>query len=305
MMSFTVVGIGELLWDVFSEWRRMGGAPVNFAFHCRQLGARGIPVSCLGEDPPGRDILRAVSDLGLETDFLQRHPQAPTGTVKVVLDAQGKPHYEIKEHVAWDFIQRNDALRRLAPAVDAVCFGSLAQREAVSRATIQSFVAGCPAGALKIFDVNLRQAFYSKTSIEDSLKLANVLKVSDEELPVLAALFGLEAGPAKRQIRQLIARFELKLVAYTRGGDGSMLVMSGSEVDHPGCKTKAIDTVGAGDSYTAALCMGLLRQRPLEDVIRHASQVSAFVCEQPGATPRLPDSLVNVFSDSCIPSGGQ
>ncbi len=289
-MSFTVVGIGELLWDVFPGRRRMGGAPVNFACHCRQLGARGIPVSCIGADENGRAIEAAVAELGLEVGFLQVHPTAPTGTVNVVLDQMGKPVYEICEGVAWDFIRLDESLRRLASSVDAVCFGSLAQRWETSRETIRRFVWMCPERALKIFDVNLRQSFYSKPLIEASLGLANALKVSDEELPVLAELFELK-GTALDQIRELIHRYSLRLVAYTRGADGSMLVTADSMVDYAGCKPNAIDTVGAGDSYTAALCMGVLSGHSLSDVILHASRVAAFVCEQPGATPVLPDSL--------------
>jgi fructokinase len=290
-MSFNVVGIGELLWDVFPEWRRMGGAPVNFACHCRQLGARGIPVSSVGDDEEGRDLVRAVSALGLETDYLQVCREALTGTVQVRLDADGKPVYQIREGVAWDFIRLQEPLRLLAPAVDAVCFGTLAQRGETSRNTIQRFVELCPATALKIHDVNLRQSFFSRPLIESSLRLANVLKVSDEELPVLASFFDLR-GDVVDQLRRLMERFSLRLVAYTRGANGSMLVTPDALADHPGCKPRAIDTVGAGDSYTATLCMGLLRKRPLAEVIRHASEVAAFVCEQPGATPRLPEHLV-------------
>ena len=289
-MNFTVVGIGELLWDVFPKLRRMGGAPVNFACHCRQLGARGIPISCLGRDQAGEDLRESVTELGLEADELQIHPTAPTGTVDVSLDAQGKPVYRIVEQVAWDFIQLTERLRALAPKVDAVCFGTLAQRSAISRESIQSFVALCPPKALKIFDVNLRQSFYSRDIIESSLRRANVLKVSDEELPVLARFFGLAGAPVE-QLRQLIRLFHLRLVAYTRGAEGSMLVTPSGLAEHPGCKPKAIDTVGAGDSYTATMCMGLLSGHPISDVIHHASRVAAFVCEQPGATPVLPDEL--------------
>lgn len=302
-MSFTVIGIGEVLWDVFPSRRRMGGAPVNFACHCRQLGARGVPVSCVGADEDGAAIRRAVAELGLEDTHLQVDPTAPTGTVEVLLDAQGKPVYRIREGVAWDFIFMNEALKQLAPAVDAVCFGTLAQRWPASRDTIRRFVALCPERALKIFDVNLRQAFFSKELIEASLRLATVLKVSDEELPVLASLFGLGGGVLE-QIRQLVARFDLRLVAYTRGAEGSMLVTADTGVDHPGCKPAAIDTVGAGDSYTATLCMGLLLGRTLEEIIEHASQVAAFVCEQPGATPVLPERLANYYPAGCAASAG-
>jgi len=300
-MFFNVAGIGELLWDVFPEWRRMGGAPVNFACHCSQLGARGIPVSCVGEDEAGLELVRSVAALGLETDFLQVNPEVPSGSVRVRLDAGGKPVYEIREHVAWDFIRLDDRLRALAPIVDAVCFGTLAQRGVASRAAIQQFVGLCPDTALKICDVNLRQAFFSRDVIEQSLRLANVLKVSDEELPVLARLLDLKGGVVE-QLRRLMAAYNLRLVAYTRGAEGSMLVAPDEVVDHPGCRPRAVDTVGAGDSYTATLCMGLLRRRPLAQVIHHASRVAAFVCEQPGATPRLPDELVRPVHEDLAPA---
>ena len=188
---FTVVGIGEILWDVFPEWRRMGGAPVNFAYMCNQMGARGIPVSCIGQDEAGSDMLIALNTLGLESDYIQESPTAITGKVNVTLDVHQKPTYEIRRDVAWDLIMLSEKLQRLTVSVDAVSFGTLAQRGEISRAAIQAFVRMCP-GALKIFDVNLRQNFYTQTVIESSLELADLLKVNDEELPVLSGMFQLK-----------------------------------------------------------------------------------------------------------------
>ena len=293
-MPHTVVGIGELLWDVFPHGRRMGGAPVNFACHCRQLGARGIPVSCVGDDEDGRELVRSVQALGLETDYLQVRQEAPTGTVSVALDGEGVPRYRIREGVAWDFIRIDNALAVLSESVDALCFGTLAQRGEYSRAAIQRFVGMCPERAIKIFDVNLRQAFHSAGVIDASLRLANVLKVSDNELPVLARQYGLAGAPID-QLMKLIELFNLRLVAYARGSEGSILVTRDQVVEHPGCKPNVVDTVGAGDSYTATLCMGLLSGFPIQEIIHHASRVSAFVCEQSGATPVLPESLVARF----------
>lgn len=293
-MSYVVAGIGELLWDEFPEWRRMGGAPVNFTYHCCQLGGDGYPVSGVGEDVAGRELLASVSSLGLETRYIQRRPALPTGSVKVVLDDEGKPHYEIAERVAWDDIAPGQALWDLADHLDAVCFGTLAQRERVSRETIQQFVGACPTHCLRIYDVNLRQTFYSKAVIESSLGLANILKVSDEELSVLAGLLGLNGG-VDDQIEQLIARYNLRLVAYTRGGHGSLLVTPGERVDYAGGETMVVDTVGAGDSYTAAMCMALLHEYTLVDVMRKASGVASYVCGQRGATPVLPEALVADF----------
>ena len=268
----------------------MGGAPVNFACHCQQLGANGIPISSIGSDHEGRDILSAIKALHLDVNYLQVDKVVPTGSVDVLLDKNSKPTYKIRENVAWDFIYLTNALLQLAPQVDAVCFGTLAQRSEISRTTIQHFVELCPVKTLKIFDVNLRQSFYSKHIIESALNLANILKVSDEELPVLADMFNLE-GSVLTKIRQLITLFGLRLVAYTRGADGSMLVTGDTLVEHPGCKPNAIDTVGAGDSYTATMCVGLLTGHSLDEIISHASRVSAYVCEHVGATPELPAEL--------------
>ena len=215
----------------------------------------------------------------------------PTGTVQVSLDDKGKPSYQILEDVAWDYIPLTDGLKALAENLDAVCFGSLSQRSAVSRETIHTFVQRMPKGALKIFDVNLRQPFFSQEQIEASLRLASVLKLSDEELPVLAGYFGLQ-GEVLVQLNRLRELFELKLVAYTRGPDGSLLV-GDDEVDNAaGLEAVLVDTVGAGDSFTAALCMGLLKGWPLDKVNSFANSVAAFVCSQKGATPILPKRLV-------------
>jgi fructokinase len=289
-MSYTVVGIGELLWDQLPQGRRVGGAPVNFACHCSQLGAVGIPVSCVGHDRAGQDLARAVQVLGLDAGYLQVHPTAPTGSVQVELDDDGVPRYRVRENVAWDYIRIEENLVQLAGRVDAVCFGTLAQRGDCTRRAIQSFVGLCPERALKIFDVNLRQAFYGVGVIAASLELATVLKVSDNELPVLAVQFDLKGSPVE-QLMRLITLFDLELVAYTRGSEGSILVAADEVVEHPGCKPRIVDTVGAGDSYTAALCMGLLAGMSIQEVIGCASRVSAFVCEQPGATPVLPESF--------------
>lgn len=228
--------------------------------------------------------------LGLDAGYLQVHPTAPTGSVQVELDDDGVPRYRVRENVAWDYIRIEENLVQLAGRVDAVCFGTLAQRGDCTRRAIQSFVGLCPERALKIFDVNLRQAFYGVGVIAASLELATVLKVSDNELPVLAVQFDLKGSPVE-QLMRLITLFDLELVAYTRGSEGSILVAADEVVEHPGCKPRIVDTVGAGDSYTAALCMGLLAGMSIQEVIGCASRVSAFVCEQPGATPVLPESF--------------
>lgn len=285
---FQVVGIGEMLWDVFPEGKRLGGAPTNFCCHCRQLGAEAIPVSAVGHDEFGREIVGILSTMGLPADQVAVDPVHPTGTVLVTLD-KGKPAYEITTDVAWDHIPMTPALAGLARRADAVCFGSLAQRGPVSCATIHDVLGTMNPEALKIFDVNLRQNFYSVELLRRSLEHCNILKVSDEELPVLADLFAL-TGNVEEQIRSLIEIFSLRLVAYTRGGQGSLLLGRDGYHEHPGFPVEATNTVGAGDSFTAALCMGLLGQRSLAEINVLANLIASFVCTQDGATPGLTDA---------------
>lgn len=280
-----VVGIGEVLWDVFPDGKKLGGAPLNFSHHCGQLGACAFPVSAVGADAEGEEIRQIFASKNLVGDHVQTDPAHPTGRVNVTLQ-DGKPSYEILREVAWDFIRFDSKLRDLASRADAVCFGSLAQRSPVSRASIHEFLDAMRPDALRIFDVNLRQDFYSKEIIKASLQRANILKLSDEELPVLAEMFGL-AGEVHAQLQGLREMFGLRLVAYTRGGEGSLLIAADDISDHSGFPTTVVDTVGAGDSFTATLCMGFLQKLPLAEVNRRANQVAAFVCSQAGATPPL------------------
>jgi len=287
---FTVAGIGELLWDVFPHHKRLGGAPANFAFHCYQLGAEAYPVSCVGTDELGLRIRENLREMGVDARYVLESDSFPTGTVQVILNDEGKPSYQIFENVAWDHIAFTSGLKELAAKLDAVCFGSLSQRSPVSRETIHAFLRHTPEAALRIFDVNLRQSYFSKEQIEDSLRLASILKLSDEELPVLAGYFGLR-GDVMDQLSELRERFDLQLLAYTRGPDGSVLVRADEVDDAPGQEGLAVDSVGAGDSFTASLCMGVLQGWPLSRVNLFANRVASFVCSQKGATPILPDDL--------------
>ena len=287
-----VVGIGEILWDVFPEGKKLGGAPLNFSHHCGQLGASAHPVSALGADAEGAEIRQILASKNLPDAHVQTDTAHPTGRVNVTLQ-NGKPTYEILAEVAWDYIRFEQNLRNLASRADAVCFGSLAQRSPVSRATIQAFLEAMRPEALRIFDVNLRQNFYSKEILETSLRYANIFKLSDEELPTLAGFFDL-TGQVSTQLQRLREMFDLRLVAYTRGGEGSLLITANDTSDHPGISTEVNDTVGAGDSFTATLCMGLLQNLPLAGINQRACQVAAFVCSQSGATPSLPPHISNL-----------
>lgn len=269
----------------------MGGAPINFACHCGQLGARALPISCIGQDALGTEILKAIATLGMDARHISIDPARPTGTVEVSL-TDGKPSYVICENVAWDHIPVFDGINELAANTDAVCFGSLGQRSAASRATVQSFLKSMHKDALKIFDINLRQHFHSDEIIFQSLELCNVLKLSDEELPTLARQFNL-CGSIDEQLGALLQQFNVKLIAYTRGGDGSLLVSSDEMSDHPGNPGTVASTVGAGDSFTATLCIGLLKGMTLNDINHWANQVATYVVSQTGATPKLPKELIN------------
>lgn len=277
-----VIGIGELLWDVFPDHKQLGGAPCNFAFHVSKLGLESLAISAIGQDMLGNEIVDKLDSVSLRHDIQKAN--YPTGTVKVTLSGAGIPEYEICEPVAWDFIQMKEDYESLASKAAAVCFGSLAQRGVISRDTIQSFVKLVPDSALKIFDINLRQQFYSKELLEQSLKLCNILKINDEEIKVVAQLFGLQ-GNDRENCEELVHRFNLKLVALTCGSEGSFLITSDqhSFIETP--KVTVADTVGAGDSFTAAMVYGLLHGKSLSEVHQMAVNLSAFVCTQHGAMP--------------------
>jgi fructokinase len=284
--SLRIVGLGEVLWDVFPDGEAFGGAPANFACHCRQLGAKASIVSCVGDDERGRRALEFLAGHGVDTQGVATLPGVQTGVVLVTLDAQAKPSYEICEGVAWDRLTWNDTLGAIAAQADAVCFGSLGQRSAEARAVIQRFVAATPPQALRVFDINLRQHYHSPAVIEASLEAANVLKINDEELPVVAAQFGLK-GDARQQLQTLLERFALRLAVLTCGADGAlMLTPEGSSFYKPRA-VDVVSTVGAGDSFTAAVVMGMLHGKPLDEINRHANAVAAYVCCQRGAVPPL------------------
>lgn len=285
-----VVGIGEVLWDLLPGGKQLGGAPANLVYHAAGLGARGFIVSRIGQDALGEELTGFLDRQGLSRGWITRDGAHPTGTVSVTLEADGKPRYVIHRDVAWDFIPDTPAALTLAGGAPAVCFGSLGQRAPVSRATIRRFVAAAPPDAWRVFDINLRQSFFDRDVIDSSLRLANVLKISDEELPVVARLLNTPADPDAGLI-ELSRRYSLKMIALTLGAHGSVLYDGRQFYRQAGMPVKVIDTVGAGDAFTAALIMGLLRGLPPPQTNAWANRLASYVCSQAGAMPPIPADL--------------
>jgi fructokinase len=231
--------------------------------------------------------------MSLPTQYIAMDEKHPTGTVSVTVDSEGKPSYTIHENVAWDFIPRTHELARLAGDIDAVCFGSLGQRSPVSRNTIQWL--GNSRRALRVFDVTLRQSFYTWEAIEFSLQAADVLKLNEEELSKIAEFLALD-GDEPAIIKKIKEKYNIRLVAYTRGDKGSLLVSGGETSDHPGYSTTVVDTVGAGDAFTAVLVTGMLMGKKLDIINNAANRVASFVCSRRGATPELPPELRRIYS---------
>ena len=294
-MSFKVIGIGEVLWDLLPTGPEMGGAPANFAFHARALGAHASVITRVGNDNLGRAIRLRFEEMGIANGTMQVDDDAPTGTVVVSLSGNGVPHYLIHEGVAWDCLVVTAAALEVVRKADAICFGTLAQRNEAARQAIQKLVAAAPAGAVRVLDVNLRENYFSREVIEQSLHLANVLKCNDNELPVLAGLFGLVGSP-QHLIEQFAQKFNLHLIALTRGPAGSLLFQAGQWSDCPSEPIRIVDTVGAGDAFTAALVMGMLHKMKLDEINILADEVARHVCSFVGATPPMPESIRNRFA---------
>jgi fructokinase len=283
MTSGPIVGLGEVLWDLLPTGKSFGGAPANFAFHANQLGHPAEVVSRAGVDTLGREIRATLLALGLSDEFVQTDPTHPTGTVAVEVESDGEPRYVFPPDVAWDFLTWTPDLERLAVSCRAVCFGTLAQRGEVSRATIRQFAETAGAvGAIVVADLNLRQIYWSRDSIEASLRLASWLKLNDDELPLVAEVMGVPACPVR-----LREQFHLDLVCVTRGPKGCQVVTAEESIEEPGIAVKVIDTVGAGDSFTAALLTQRLEGRPLREAVRFANRLAARVAGSAGATPRI------------------
>lgn len=280
-MKKVIVGIGEILWDMLPGGKALGGAPANFAYHASRLGEEGWAVSAVGDDPLGAEIMEIVAEKRL--NHLIAVTDQPTGTVRVSLDAKGVPSYNITEDVAWDNIPFTPEMEALAARADAVCFGSLVQRMA-SRDSVLRFLRATRPEALRVFDINLRQHYYSREVIDESLKLADILKINDEEIRIVADMFGL-GDDDTAACRALIARYGLQLVILTKGADGSEVITEDESFPQKAGKVKVVDTVGAGDSFTAAFVVAYLRGLSLSDAQRLANETAAYVCSCKGAMP--------------------
>lgn len=298
-MKNIVVGLGEALWDVLPDGRKLGGAPANFAYHAGQFGIDTLAVSALGKDSLGDETCKELEKKGLR--HVMPRLDYPTGTVQVTLDKSGVPAYDIKEGVAWDNIPFTPEIEEIAHNCRAVCFGSLAQRNKVSRETIRKFVKATPKDCMRIFDINLRQSFYTKEVIQESLRLCNVLKINDEELVTIGRMFGYPGLDMSNKCWLLLGKYNLDVLVLTCGINGSYVFTRGEMSFQTTPKVKVADTVGAGDSFTGSFCAALISGMPIAEAHKLAVDVSAYVCTQNGAMPELPVELTSRTKQSAQP----
>ena len=295
--NFNVIGIGEILWDIFPERKMLGGAPANFVFHSRALGVNSIIVSAVGNDILGKEIINEIKNRGINDSYLQTKSDYPTGTVNVKINEYGNPVYTIHNNVAWDWIEHTSSLQNLAKEADAVCFGTLGQRNYQSRETIYQFLQSIKKDCLIIFDINLRQNFYTKEIISKSLQLADCLKLNHEELIIISELYHIR-GDETKIITAILNEYDLKFVALTKGEKGST-IFSKELIDIlPAKKMKIVDTVGAGDAFTAALLVSFLRGLNPAEAHMYAAEMAAYVCTKKGAIPQMDKNLIEKFTNN-------
>lgn len=291
-MKQQIVGIGEALWDVLPDGKKIGGAPANFAYHVSQFGLDSLVVSAIGADKLGEEIVENFNEKKL--NYKLPVVDCPTGTVQVKIDQLGIPQYNIIENVAWDNIPFTTELEQVAKHARAVCFGSLAQRSPVSRGTILRFLDAMPKddNVLKVFDINLRQGFFTKEIIDESLSRCNILKINDEELVAISHLNGYPGIDLKDKCWLLLGKYNLKMLILTCGVNGSYVFTPGNVWFQPTPKVEVADTVGAGDSFTATFIASIIKGLPVEEAHKKAVEVSAYVCTRQGAMPALPANLL-------------
>lgn len=286
-MKNKVAGIGELLWDVLPEAEKLGGAPINFAYHVSALGAEAVAISTIGSDRRGEKAIKELQSRGVNTAYISVSDQFDTGYVTARVDSKGVASYEFPDDVAWDHLAINSAAQQCAAELKAICFGTLAQRSDSARSAIQRYLGTTSEKTIKVYDLNLRQNFYSRDIIETSLKICTVLKLNDDELGLISSLFLLD-GSEYEQIEALLTHFDLELAILTKGSNGSVLITREDISRHQGFAAEVVDTIGAGDSFTAAVVTGLLCNKPLAEINEKANRLAAYVCSQPGAMPPVP-----------------
>ena len=287
MPNYTIAGIGELLWDVLGTTETLGGAPINFTFHAAELQANALAISTVGDDNRGHTALKILNNFKINIDGVSISGVHPTGYVNAEVNEQGIASYHFPDDVAWDHLQVNDLAWSCKDKLDAICFGTLAQRSANSRAAIHNYLNSTSEQTLKVYDLNLRQNFYSTDIILSSLNICDVFKLNDEELAVLSDMLELH-GSDHEKLAALCLHFNLNLAILTKGENGSVLLSNTAKSVHPGINTHVVDTIGAGDSFTAAVVMGLLLEKPLELIHHKAAEIASYVCSKPGAMVTIP-----------------
>lgn len=291
---FKILSFGEILWDMLPEGKKLGGAPANFAFHCRELGADSRLLSRIGRDSLGNEILDSCREIGLPTELIEIDDTLPSGTVAVKFHPGGQPEYTIIEGVAWDEIDASKEALKWAAQVDAVAFGSLAARSPKNRQTLEKIIEAVPKNSLRVLDINLRDPFTGSEIIDFAISHASILKLNDAELPRLLERYGIHEGRENdipERLGLIGKRFGFRFIILTCGAAGGWL-WSGAELVHtPGLKVEIVDTIGAGDAFTAACTIGFLEGRPLEEIARKANSLGAFLCTRSGATPKIPGNL--------------
>lgn len=280
-----IVGLGELIWDMLPDGKQLGGAPTNFAYISSMLGNEAVVASRVGDDELGREALAKLERLGISIRHIQIDPGFPTGTVGVQVDERGEASFQVRTDAAWDFLKLTDDWKALASAADAICFGTLGQRNALARETILDFLKLTRSDAVRVFDVNLRHSFFSSHMLSESLELATIVKLNYEELFTVGEMLGLEENAELALATRLIEAFDLKLIAITHGESGSLLVSNDEQVTHAGFRVDVKDTIGAGDAFTAALVHHYLRKASLKEMSEAANRMGAWLCTHSGATP--------------------
>lgn len=292
-----IVGLGEALWDMLPSGKHLGGAPLNFAYIASLLGNRAVIATRVGEDALGREIRSELNARNVDTSAIQIDAKLPTGTVDVQFQ-NGQPEYDIRKPVAWDALEWSSVWQRLARRCNAVCFGTLAQRSAESRSTILRFLEHTPASCLRVFDINLRKPFYSRTTIETALRFTTVLKMNDFELPQLAEMFAISGQSPTELMPAMRQTLGVKLLLVTRGERGAAATDGSRVVEHPGFAVKVLDTIGAGDAFSAAVTHCLLRGVDLEQTLAFANRWASWVASQAGGMPVLKEEERKAMSSA-------